>query len=295
MTAVIGILMPGDMGHGVGTVLAQAGHRIVTCLAGRSDHSRTFAARAGMEDAGSLPDLVQQADLILSILPPSAAIGLAEDVAAAMVETGKPVAYADCNAIAPATARQVGDLIIAAGAPFIDAGIIGAAPNKSSGTRFYVSGPDTSAMEALNSEAIKIVPLGPEIGRASAMKMVYAALTKGTWTLQTAVLMAAERLGLTGELIAEFENSQKPALAAMRQRVPRLPADAARWIGEMEEIAATFADAGVTPDFHNGAADIFRILAQTPFAQETRETFDPNRTLEEALRVYAAVEPDAGD
>ncbi len=295
MTAVIGILMPGDMGHGVGTVLAQAGHRVVTCLAGRSEHSRSLATRAGMEDAGSLAALVGEADLILSILPPTAAISLAKDVAAAMVETGKPVTYADCNAVSPATVRQVGDLIVAAGAPFIDAGIVGAAPNRNSGTRFFVSGPDTSAMEALDSEAIKVVPLGPEIGRASAMKMVYAALTKGTWTLQTAVLMAAERLGLTADLIGEFEFSQKPALAVMRQRVPHMPADAARWIGEMEEIAATFADAGVTPEFHKGAADIFRILAKTPFAQETRETLDPNRTLEEALRVYAAVKPDAGD
>jgi len=284
---VIAILMPGDMGHGVGAALTAAGHRVVTCLAGRSGASRALADKAGMEDAGSLAALVREADLVLSILPPSAAVELAGAVAAAMTATGATPTYADCNAVSPVTVRQAAERVTAAGADFIDAGIIGPAPGKGGGTRFYVSGPDTSALQDLSGKGFAVIPIGDEIGRASAMKMTYAALTKGTWTLQTAVLLAAERLGLSGELLDEFAFSQKAALEGMRQRVPRLPADSQRWIGEMEEIAATFADAGVTPRFHQGAADIFRVLAQTPFASETRETIDNNRTLEDALKVYA--------
>jgi hypothetical protein len=117
--------------------------------------------------------------------------------------------------------------------------------------------------------------------------MVYAGLTKGTWTLQTAVLLSAQRLGVLDPLLDEFGISQQGPLDAMRARVPFLPADSGRWIGEMEEIAATFASAGVTSGFHDGAADIFRLLAQTPFAAETRATLDTSRTLEEALAVYA--------
>ena len=202
-------------------------------------------------------------------------------------EAGSTPVYVDCNAISPATAREACDAITSAGAAFIDAGIIGLAPGKGGGTRFYVSGSDVSAMLALDGKGFDVISLGDEVGRASAMKMVYAALTKGTWTLQTAVMLAAEKLGLTEELTAEFAFSQKPALEAMRARIPRLPADSGRWIGEMEEIAATFADAGVTSGFHNGAADIFRVLAQTPFASETRETMDTSRTMEDALKVYA--------
>jgi len=288
---VIAILMPGDMGHGVGAALTTAGHRVLTCLAGRSAATQALAEKAGMEDSGTLATLVREADLILSILPPAAAVGLAGEVAAAMKETGATPVYADCNAVSPATVRDAAARVTAAGASFVDAGIIGPAPGKGGATRFYVSGPDTSALEGLNGRGFEVIPLGGEIGRASAMKMAYAALTKGTWTLQTAVLIAAERLGLTEELTEEFAFSQKAALEAMRQRVPRLPADSERWIGEMEEIAATFADAGVTPKFHEGAADIFRILAQTPFASETRETMDRGRTLEDALKVYAKVEP----
>ncbi|MGI9513396.1 MAG: DUF1932 domain-containing protein [Anderseniella sp.] len=287
---VIAILMPGDMGHGVGSALSNAGHTIVTCLAGRSEATRSLANRAGMQDTGTLADLVGRADVILSILPPAAAVRLAQQIADAMRETGSTPVYVDCNAVSPATAREAGNAIAAAGAQFIDAGIIGLAPGKGGGTRFYVSGADVSAMLALDGKGFDVISLGDEVGRASAMKMVYAALTKGTWTLQTAVMLAAEKLGLTEELTAEFAFSQKPALDAMRARIPRLPADSARWIGEMEEIAATFADAGVTPRFHDGAADIFRVLAQTPFAAETRETMDTSRTMEDALRVYAQVD-----
>lgn len=287
---VIAILMPGDMGHGVGAALSGAGHTVLTCLAGRSEATRALAARAGMQDTGTLPDLVERADIILSILPPSAAVSQAKDVAQAMRQAQSAPVYVDCNAISPATAREAGAAIAEAGALFIDAGIIGLAPGKGGGTRFYVSGTDVSAMLALDGKGFQVINLGDEIGRASAMKMVYAALTKGTWTLQTAVMLAAEKLGLTEELTAEFAFSQKPALDAMRARIPRLPADSGRWIGEMEEIAATFADAGVTSGFHDGAADIFRVLARTPFAAETRETIDTSRTMEDALKVYAQVD-----
>jgi 3-hydroxyisobutyrate dehydrogenase-like beta-hydroxyacid dehydrogenase len=284
----IAILMPGDMGHGVGRALRQHGHEVITCLAGRSERTRGLAAAAGLTDAGSLEALVSGADLILSILPPDAALAQAEAVAAAMTASGARPVYVDCNAVSPMTARKVGEVIAAAGAPFIDCGIIGWAPGKGDKpTRFHVSGPDTRPMEALDGKGIEVLPMGPEIGRASALKMVYAGLTKGTMTLQTALLVAAWQLGVYSELIAEYEDSQQAALTAMRNRVPRIPADAGRWTGEMEEIATTLASVGVTPGFHDGAAAICRLLARTPFADETRETMDLSRTLEQAIPVFA--------
>jgi len=283
----IAILMPGDMGHGVGRALRRHGHDVLTCLAGRSERTRGLAAAAGMRDAGSLEALVAEADLILSILPPEAAVAQAGAVAAAMTATGVRPLYVDCNAVSPMTAREVGGIITAAGAPFIDCGIIGVAPGKGKPTRFHVSGPDTGAMERLDGKGIQVLPLGPEIGRASALKMVYAGLTKGTMTLHTAMLLAAWQLGVYDEAVAEYADSQPAALQAMQGRVPRIPADAGRWIGEMEEIAATLAAAGVTTGFHDGAAEICRVLDRTPFATETRETLDQSRTIDQAIPVFA--------
>ncbi|NQU59517.1 MAG: NAD(P)-dependent oxidoreductase [Rhodospirillales bacterium] len=293
---VIAVLMPGDMGHATGRVLAARGHQVITCLDGRSERTVALAGAAGLQDAGSLDAVVENASLILSILPPAAALGQAGDVAGAIGRTGgrtgKPPVYVDCNAVSPGTAKAIAGVIGAAGASFIDAGIIGTKPDGiGPGPRFYVSGADTSPMEALDGKGFQVKPLGPEPGRASAIKMCYAGLTKGTWTLQTSVMLAAEAQGLTAELLDEFEYSQGQALAQMEAMIPRIPVDSERWIGEMEEIAKTFSDAGVTPGFHEGAAAIFRVLAQTPYAAETRETMDQTRTLEETVRTAAGLLP----
>ncbi len=168
----IAILSPGDMGQGVGRALAERDFDVITCLAGRSDATRARAERAGFRGVPDLELLVSEADIILSILPPAAAPGLAREVAAAMRKTGNAPAYADCNAVSPETTRAIGETVAGAGADFIDGGIIGAAPGKSDQpVRIYVSGPRAGIMTELDGNGIAIRPCGTEIGRASAVKM----------------------------------------------------------------------------------------------------------------------------
>ncbi len=288
----IAILSPGDMGSGVGADLKERGFDIVTCLAGRGPDSRARARSTGFRELPDLDALVSEADLVLSILPPEAAPGLAREVAAAMTRTGKTPPFADCNAIAPETTRAIGETMVAAGAAFIDGGIVGLAPGKSDRpVRIYISGPEAGIVAGLDGGGISVRPCGPEIGRASAVKMCYAAISKGTNTLHTATLIAAEALGV-GELLRdELADSAAATYRHMQATVPRLPADAARWIGEMEEIARTFEAAGVTPHFHLGARDTFELLARTPFAAETRATIDPNRSMEQSVKVYLEYRP----
>ena len=286
MVKTVAILMPGDMGHGVGQALIERGFEAISPLAGRSEHTRWLAGNAGIRDAGQIADAVAEADLVLSILPPDHAVAQAEAVAAAMQEKGVAPPYADCNAISPMTMEKVAAALAPTGATVIDCGIIGLNPIKSPPTRFYVSGPDTSAIEALDSDAISVRRISDQIGKASALKMVYAALTKGGWALQIALLMAASQHGVLDPLLGEFGESQSAALAARRNRLAFIPADAGRWTPEMEEIAATFAAVGVTPKFHEGAAEVYSLLARTPFAAETRATLDTSRTLEEALAEF---------
>lgn len=286
MTDVVAILAPGDMGHGVGWALGQHGHDVITCLTGRSERTKGLARSANMRDVGSLETLVTEADVFLSILPPSNAVEQATAIADALKATDQSLVYVDCNAISPGTMDKVAAALSGTNAAIVDGGIIGLAPNKTPNMRLYVSGPDTSSVEAFDGKGFAVKALGPEIGRASGLKMVYAALTKGTWTLHTAILMTAARLSLLDDLLAEYNHSQQGALSAMRGRVPFLPADAGRWVGEMEEIADTFKGAGTPDGFHRAAADVFRILDKTPFAAETRETLDQSRTLEDALAEY---------
>lgn len=284
----IAVMSPGDMGHAVGRAVRERGFRVITALAGRSAHSRALAEQGGLEDVGTLTELVAAADLILSIMPPSAAHGFAEAAAVAIGEAGVAPLFVDCNAIAPNTARAIAAIIGAAGAEFIDGGIIGSPPGIAAPPRLYVSGNGAEQLQAFDGPTLKVVPLGPEIGRASALKMCYAALTKGTMTLDTAVLLAGAQLGVSAELAAEFAESQPAAWARMGKRVPWLAGNAGRWVGEMEEIAATFAAADLPDGFHLAAAEIFRLLAATPLAAETRETADRGRTLDETLEVFSA-------
>ena len=287
----IAILSPGDMGHGVGKALADHGYRVITCLAGRSQRTRDLAAAAGILDVPSLEDMTQRADLIMSILVPAQAVGVARDVANALRACGVSRPFADCNAVSPRSAAEMASIIGSAGGDYIDGGIIGGSPARGAVPRIYTSGPRAGLMDELDGKGIAIRNLGPSIGRASGMKMCYASMTKGTNTLRVAMLTAAYSLGLYDELVEELEFSQGDALSAMESGIPGLPANSGRWIGEMEEIAETFDAAGVTPGFHQGAAEIFRLLASTPFADESPENIDRNRTLKQTIEAAAEMLP----
>jgi len=283
----IGIVSMGDMGHAVGRTLRTGGHRVLTALDGRSARTQALAEAAGVENVGSLWALVTQADLVLSILPPAAATDFAESIAAQMQATNSRPVFVDCNAIAPATARSIGDIISAADATFIDGGIIGAPPGRSAPTRIYLSGPDATQLESLARPDMLIRTVSAEIGAASGLKMFYAALTKGTMTLDTLVLLGARQMGLSAPLLQEFSDSQPAALKRMEASVPWLAADAERWVGEMEEIAKTFSDVGLTSAMHQGASAVFQLLAASALSSETRETADRTRSLEDAIEAFA--------
>lgn len=283
----VGILSTGDMGHSVGRVLREGGFDVVTCLTGRSERTRQLAGEAEIRDIPEMDDLVREVDLILAILVPDQTIPLARQVAASIKRTGTQPAYADCNAIAPNTSKQIDEIISNAGGRYIDAGIIGGPPSQDEQTRFYASGPHEDILTQLDGYGILVRPMGGEVGRASGIKMCYASVTKGTAALHTAVLTTAESLGLSRELLKELEESQGQRLQAM-ESIKTLSAKAFRWVGEMEEIAATYESAGVTPHFHQGAAEIFRMIADSPIGDERPETIDRNRSLEETVAIFAA-------
>ena len=254
----VGILSPGEMGAGVGAALRASGLSVLTCLAGRSPASHQRAQAAGIDDVPDLATLVERCDLILSILVPAHARGVAVDVGAAARTAGASTVLADCNAIAPQTMRAIQSDVAGSGVTLVDGGIVGGPPRNGQGPRVYASGAAAHVLSELDGRGIDVVNVGPVIGKASAVKMCYAAMTKGTTALRTALLVAARRLDVYDELIAEMEHSQAAALGAAQQGMRRLPNVAYRWIGEMEEIAQTFAHVGVTPDFHTGAAQVFR-------------------------------------
>lgn len=291
MVQSVGILSPGDMGHSIGAMLHTHGLRVLSCLADRSERTRALAARAGFEDVPTLEDLVREADIILCVLVPAEATGVAERVAAAIAREGstraKDLLYADCNAIAPRTARAIGATIINAGARFADIGIIGTPPRKAGTTRFYASGDGAAEFAQLDDHGLTVRVLDGPIGQASGFKMCYGAMTKGIQALGTELLVAAHLLGLDETLAAEQRESVPDLRAHLERAVPSFPPKAHRWVGEMEEIAVCFSDLGMTPRILQGAADLFQFVAATPLGQESPETRDQTRDLNGVVAALA--------
>ena len=248
----VGVLSPGDMGHAVGRALKDHGLDVVTCLRGRSERTKQLAADAGIRDLQTLEELVTESELVLSILVPAEAVGVARQVVDAITAADADVAYADCNAVSPQSSEIMDSIVTGAGGRYVDGSIIGGPPRSGAAPRFYVSGVHAGIMSELDGKGIDVRNIGDTIGRASGIKMCYAAMTKGTSALHLALLTAAEALGLSDELANELSESQPEVLRRMQAQVPGLPSKSFRWIGEMEEIASTFDHAGVTPAFHQG-------------------------------------------
>ena len=260
----IGLLHPGEMGSAVGASARADGARVLWAAEGRGVATRGRAAAAGLEDAGMLGDLVGRSDAIVSVCPPDAAVDLARAVAAHRFAG----VYVDANAVAPATARAIGEIVEKAGATFVDGGIIGGPPQTRGTTRLYLSGAAAARVAALFArgplEAV-VVPGGP--GAASAVKVAYAAWTKGHAALLMAVRALAIAEGVDDVLVAEWKLSQPDLATRSESAVQRNTRKAWRFVGEMEEIAATFATAGLPDGFHEAAAEIYRRLAPWKDAQ----------------------------
>jgi 3-hydroxyisobutyrate dehydrogenase-like beta-hydroxyacid dehydrogenase len=270
MMRTIGLISPGDMGQAVGALLVEGGVRVVTCVAGRSDRTRALARSAGFTEVPTLDALVRESELVLSIVPPAQAVAVGRDVASALRATGARVVFVDCNAIAPRTALEVAAVIAPSGSAFVDAGIVGGPPRDAPSPRFYASG-----------------LLGDEVGEASAVKMCYAALTKGTTAIATELLVAARKLGVYDTLVAELRDSQPAQAKRMGDAVPAMPGKAHRWIAEMEEIARTFEDVGLTPLIFQGAAEMYRLTARSEIGGERPESVDRFRGVDGTIDVLA--------
>ena len=167
----VAILSPGDMGSNVGRALRENGLEVITCLTERSARTRELSDIAGIVDVPDFAEMIDRADIVLSVLVPERAVDVARQVAAVISETGKSLPFADCNPVAPAVALHMAAIIENAGGRYIDGGIIGGTPGRGEPPRFYASGPHEAIMGQLDGRGISVPLMGGEVGRASAIKM----------------------------------------------------------------------------------------------------------------------------
>ncbi len=258
-TTTVGLLHPGQMGASVGASAREGGARVLWVSEGRSDQTRARAEEAGLEGVPRLNALVNQSETVISVCPPHAAA----DVAQAVAGLGYRGLYVDANAISPESARRVRDIVEAAGATFVDGGIIGPPAWRPGTTRLYLSGEALAVRtvaRTFEAGPLEAVPLDGPTGAASALKMAYAAFTKGSTALLAAIMAVAEREGVREALFAEWRRGEHDMAERHAARVQGAAPRAWRFAGEMDEIAATFAAAGLPSGFHEAAAEVFRRL-----------------------------------
>jgi hypothetical protein len=238
----IGLLHPGEMGAAIGTALLAAGHEVLWASDGRSEATRRRAA--AFVDTGSVANVVERSEVIFSVVPPSAAVEVAESL---------PLfdgIHVDANAVSPATAARVGSLL----KRFVDGGIVGGPP----APRVYLSGPDAPRVAELFEGSAIDTEL---VSNASALKCAYAAWTKGSGALLLAIREFAQAEGIWESLAEEWARSQPQLAERLAAGDRSAAAKGWRFVAEMEEIAAAFAADGLPPGFHQAAATIW---GQTP-------------------------------
>ena len=278
----VALLHPGNMGATIGAAAATSGAGVVWVSEKRGEATRRRATQAGLADVRSLDNALAQSDLVLSVCPPHAAVDVAEQVAG---QKFKGV-YVDANAVSRATAEHIGEIVTRAGASFVDGGIIGSPVKQAGTTRLYLSGARAADVADLFSKSmLDARAIGPEPGAASALKVAYASWTKGTDAMLLAIRTYAAHEGVDEALLAEWRISQ-PQLEKRCARAAAVATPKAwRYVGEMEEIAEAFENAGLPGGFHKAAAEICERL------DSFKDRTDPAPTISEVietLRGWAA-------
>jgi L-threonate 2-dehydrogenase len=279
---VIAIIAQGMMGAGVGGRFNEQGATVRTLLAGRSAKSAERARAAGMDPAADEEALLTGADFFLSILPPGEAEALAQRLAPTLKGLARKPVYVDCNAVSPQTAIRIGEIIAPTGTDFVDAGIIGGRPRPGYSPTIYASGPRAGQTAVLRDWGIDWRVIDGPIGGASALKMSYAGITKGTTAIACAMLLGAARFGCEAALVAELTESQPQMLARFRRNIPSMYDRAYRWGPEMQEISDFLEQNPPSRDIYAAVARLYDHIA-TAYDEKEPGRDNAVRTLDRVL------------
>jgi 3-hydroxyisobutyrate dehydrogenase-like beta-hydroxyacid dehydrogenase len=261
MKPVVAIVAAGNMGAGIARRLVENHIKVLTLLTGRSAATQERAAAAGMTAVSA--EALVDVDLLLSILPPASALSFAEQTAFALKSARRKPVFVDCNAVSPATVRHIHAVISATGAEFVDASIIGFPPDPGGkGPHIYASGEPAAKLAVLSDYGLDVRVLDGPVGAASALKMAYAGISKGSIAIVAAMVLAAERAGCADALKQELRESESPLMKNMTTRVPRMFPKAWRWVAEMQEIADFAREDRAAYEMWTGISSLYERIAR---------------------------------
>ena len=276
------VLYPGEMGCAVARVLVAAGWDVRTHLSGPSLVCRGAAEAAAIVTLGSLEEAVAASDLVVSLVPPAAALETAEVLAGAARRSGRRPLCLDANSVAPATMAAIAATLAGVGLDCVDGAFVGSAAELGGRTRLYLSGPRAGELAAALPQAFHTAELGAELGAATAFKLAFAGFNKGLVALFLEVMEAAGAAGDRGELLACLRAFYPGTIETLERLLPSYPRHAARRADELDELARWLTSEGREGGGAAAARDVLRRFAALGL-DERRDW-----TLTEVLGAWAA-------
>ncbi len=284
----VAILSTGEMGHMIASALGKHGLKVITCLSGRSERTARLAAKAGVLDLPTLKDVVAQADMVISVVVPSAAHPLAQAVAKAMAGNKKPLFFADVNPISAKASVAIDRIITGAGGRYVDACIIGSSSQVGKGTIFYASGPYAGVFAELNHFGLEVEVLGDLTGQASAFKILYAGLSKGVSSLMLELMLLSHGLGIREQITARYKATFPDIVRFMEENLPSLPFRAKRRSEEMEALCQTIEEAGLTPIMAPASRRVLASVGELNLRMEYSEADEEKWDVESVVKLLYA-------
>ena len=259
---IIGLIGLGEMGSEIGRYLVMNDLEVISVYEGRSEISKKRASKYKIRDAGSIEQFCKISDLVISIIPPDKAVETANLYTSYKNKDGQ--IYCDLNAISTITAKKIKLLLDDKKIDYVDGAIMGGPPTENYSPRIYLSGKLSEKFNFLNGKGIELMVLKGSDFKASATKMVYASITKGSKALVAGALIAAKKNNVYDELIEELKYSEEYFSLVAKNQIPSIKHKAYRWVGEMNEISLTYKESGLTGGFHSEAENVYELIKNLP-------------------------------
>ena len=259
---IIGLIGLGEMGSEIGRYLVMNDLEVISVYEGRSEISKKRASKYKIRDAGSIEQFCKISDLVISIIPPDKAVETANLYTSYKNKDGQ--IYCDLNAISTITAKKIKLLLDEKKIDYVDGAIMGGPPTENYSPRIYLSGKLSEKLNFLNGKGIELMVLKGSDFKASATKMVYASITKGSKALVAGALIAAKKNNVYDELMEELKYSEEYFSLVAKNQIPSIKHKAYRWVGEMNEISLTYKESGLTGGFHSEAENVYELIKNLP-------------------------------
>lgn len=247
----LGFVGFGEAGFELARGLHSAGTSPIYACDKTPDPARSLWLKSRAREAGaiyleSIGEVVNEAEIILSVVPPEASLAAAQE-AALQLRPGKM--YLDLTSSFPEDMKALSALIEPTGARFVDGAMMGALPVFGHKVLIYVSGPHAGeAAQLLNGRGMNLKEVGHEPGRASAVKLILSISTKGLEALLVEMLLAARHYEVEAPVLSAFgQFFAKGPEAAVDRLVGSDAVHSARRVTEMESSARLLKNLGIDP------------------------------------------------